>query len=573
MVDVPIMVAWKRSRTARVAVALAVYLGIAMFLTWPLGANLATGIPCVGPYVCRFDPLYVMWALSWETHAIATAPARLIDANIYHPTPAALLYGPAAFGALPFFAPTFALTGNPILALNVMFLGGIVGTALALHLVASAWTGSEIAGVVSACTFLTNGSSWTTAPASPHFAFLFYFPFIIFVAAQPLSARGAALLIVLVVLQSLVDPIYIAPAVFGPLLMLAACRLVRPSAMGAGIVLLGVLGVGGVLLLPVYAGYAAIRADNPSLLQQTLWKVGDFYYVFRPASLSAAGLRGTVAPEASWLLLGVVLVGATAALVTSNAGGSGFHGGWRHGALWTVVGLFMSTRMLSLFGHPPFELPQYSLAARIVPSVTSVVRFPVRLGVGSSIGFALLAGFAVDAWGRAMASVGRPWAAPWIRVCLALILCGALYRDFRTLPSISIWTGPEVPSVALDALRRGVGPVLELPIRLERSPLAYAADSAQAMFRSIFHWRPLLNGYSSYYPAAFPERMVLAQRLPEAAALETLARDTGLSTILVHVHELAPEDREAWSAARVGRRDLDLIASDEMHLVFAVRSQ
>jgi hypothetical protein len=53
------------------------------------------------------------------------------------------------------------------------------------------------------------------------------------------------------------------------------------------------------------------------------------------------------------------------------------------------------------------------------------------------------------------------------------------------------------------------------------------------MYRSIFHWRPLVNGYSSYWPAGFAERMALALRLPDAGALAELRRETGVTSIVV----------------------------------------
>jgi hypothetical protein len=92
------------------------------------------------------------------------------------------------------------------------------------------------------------------------------------------------------------------------------------------------------------------------------------------------------------------------------------------------------------------------------------------------------------------------------------------------------------------------------------------------MYRSIYHWHPLLNGYSSYWPADFPRRMALANLLPDPNALATLRRETGLAFILVRVQELWPTDRLKWLAlAEPGARDdLRLVARDEIGLLFAL---
>jgi hypothetical protein len=91
------------------------------------------------------------------------------------------------------------------------------------------------------------------------------------------------------------------------------------------------------------------------------------------------------------------------------------------------------------------------------------------------------------------------------------------------------------------------------------------------MYRSTYHWRPLLNGYSSYWPADFIGRMMLASRLPDEAALATLRRDTGVSEILVHTAYLDPSRRAAWlSAAASGTGGLRLVVRDGSDLLFSV---
>jgi hypothetical protein len=119
---------------------------------------------------------------------------------------------------------------------------------------------------------------------------------------------------------------------------------------------------------------------------------------------------------------------------------------------------------------------------------------------------------------------------------------------------------------------------------------------ARAMYRSIFHGRRLVNGYNSYFPAGFRERMALAKRLPDPEALAALRRETGLDWILVHVADIGRYERElceivhrarraercgerigaseraAWLALAEsgGRDDLRLIARDGDDQLFAV---
>src|SRR5262249_9437056 len=134
-------------------------------------------------------------------------------------------------------------------------------------------------------------------------------------------------------------------------------------------------------------------------------------------------------------------------------------------------------------------------------------------------------------------------------------------------------------SSLLDAVRRTEGPLLELPVvgvpnELPdiRSRYQFAEAHARAMCRSIFHWRPILNGYSSYWPVGFPERMALAMQLPDPNALESLRRLSGLRSILVRLPELSPADQRTWLrlAESRDRPDLVLVARDQDELLFDV---
>src|SRR5262245_31635453 len=104
---------------------------------------------------------------------------------------------------------------------------------------------------------------------------------------------------------------------------------------------------------------------------------------------------------------------------------------------------------------------------------------------------------------------------------------------------------------------------------------------APAMYRSTYHWQPLLNGYGSYWPDGFVERMRLAVRLPDPAAVRALRRETGLEFILARVHDHLPIDedlakeRAAWLdlVQRGGRPDLRLVAADDSLALFRVTDE
>lgn len=562
----------RRIRLDVVAVV-ALYVGVVSWLTWPLSTQMATHLSAAED-ATRFDALYTGWALAWESRALVTAPATLPDANIYHPTPHALFYGPSAFGSLPLFMPVFLSTGNPTLALNVMYLLSVALTAAALHLVVHRWTGMHHAGTVAAATFLTSRwLFWEWLPSAPQAAVLFYFPVIVLLAAAPgWTRRRTAILLGLVVAQCLVEITYVAPAVLAPLALIGILRVGRASTRASGVQLLVVVVLAVVALAPVLAGHFAVAAANPRLRSQTLWLSPQKPLVlpwgpiahFTPLSLPpAVALLAAAGIGVRWL------GGARgeAPAVPRRA--------WIHAAFWTAIGFAMMLTPTVVWNDTSYRLPQAWLAAWL--PAFAFLRWPSRLGVAALIGVALLAGLAFAECTGLLRRGGRGGTVSTAVAAVAVVCIlylqysrgfswpyerPALPASYPTQAAI----GPSEPLLA--TLRTSKGPLLELPLWLPGSKKPYLW--AAAMYRSIFHRRPLLNGYSSYYPTAFPARMQLAQQLPAAGALAALRNQTGVTTILVHGALLTPIERVPWITAIQGRDDLRLAARDGEDLLFEV---
>jgi hypothetical protein len=91
------------------------------------------------------------------------------------------------------------------------------------------------------------------------------------------------------------------------------------------------------------------------------------------------------------------------------------------------------------------------------------------------------------------------------------------------------------------------------------------------MYRSTLHWRPLVNGYTSYWPAGFMERVRPTERLPDPAALRALVCSTGVRTILVNLDQVGDERATAWRDAREQQPDgLRIVYASPTQLLFEV---
>jgi hypothetical protein len=522
---------------ARLLLPLAGYAGVVVWLTWPLGAHLTTHLAATH-MACRVDGLLVTWALAFESRAL-TSPAALAGGNIFHPTTHSLFYGEPAFGALPYFAVPFLATGNPAFATNVTFLLSTILTAWALHVVAERASGSPLGGIVAASTFLaTPWVLWRWSPCAPNYAVLQYMPVLVHLAAkQAMTARTAIVVAVLVVLQGLASP-YLAVAVMLPLAAVAAIRVAVRSTRATGVRLVVALAAAASVVGLAFAGHLLVRQLEPALARQSV------YYPQGLVTRTALpfGPFGPGAPagvsRVAWVM---ILLGMLSLLLPgSRAIAPAARRVWRHAVLWTLVGLAASLTPVVTWWGKPVRLPHAMLA-----SYYATLRAPSRLALPALIGLSLLAGLGFVAYVRRLDALARTREGRYVASTgkLALFACCAfgvwvtyvarashrpraalepypLYEVARTVGPIDRW------------LSRPGGPLLELPVAGGAIPHVWA------MYRSIFHGRDLLNGYSGYWPTGFRWRMALACRLPDPQAVAELRRSTGVELILVHGYQL-----------------------------------
>ena len=206
---------------------------------------------------------------------------------------------------------------------------------------------------------------------------------------------------------------------------------------------------------------------------------------------------------------------------------------WRQAALWFGVSFAMSWVI-------PILVPALGdvLAAMRIRNV-------VRTGFVALIGLCLLTGLGFAACTAAAVS-RAPRLARAARLLLLLVwLWTRVANAPWPLGGFPIAPAPVLgPERAI--LQRGSGPVLELPVG---PPDLETESHAAAMYRSTTHWRTLLNGYSSYYPRGFRERVEMARQLPGAHALEFLRRETGLTTIIVRASGIPNPTIARWRDA------------------------
>ena len=560
-----------RLRGFEIFAVFAAYGLLAAWLTWPLVTQLAAGLPLSGK-ACRFDSQLVGWALAHQSDALLFSPGRWLDGGAFYPAARTILLGEAAFGALPLFLPVFALSGNPTLALNLVFFFGLVATAGSVHLVVRRLTGRHAAGLAGVVMLLSSRWLWWQwAPCAPNYAMLFYLPWIfLFLVAGVSSNRRLLVLALLLTLQGLAT-VYLAVATY--LVVGAVCllRLVSPQRRAEGWRVLGAMALAAVPLVLAFAPYLLTRAENPDLASQSVWR-GVMQLTRLPWGPLDARMPTGVGLSAL-LLLGICLLpGVRRNAPRLEAAGI------RMALFWVCVGVLVSFTPVARLESGMIRLPHAWLGQWL--GVYDVVREPHRLAIVALIGLSVGCGVAVSG---ALRRMGAGAVVGWVVVVLG---AGLVYYESavgvgpdryarpRVVPTRYPLLQPPAPDdIVAAALAEGSGPVLELPALLNRRGVLDPVGQVNAMYRSIYHRRPVLNGYNGYWPAGFAERLADAQALPDLAALRRLQESTDLTTIVVLLFKLNGPPRKKWVDASKVPHEFGMRLEQKLPgvLIFSVR--
>ena len=128
----------------RAAVILAV---LTVVLTWPQAGWPGTRV------ADHRDAFFSMWRLAWVAHALETNPRHLYDSNIYYPEPNTFTLSDATLLQGIIAAPFLWLGVSPAWIYNLLLLGGITASGLAMFVLVRYLTRDEHAAVVAGAVY------------------------------------------------------------------------------------------------------------------------------------------------------------------------------------------------------------------------------------------------------------------------------------------------------------------------------------------------------------------------------------------------------------------------------------
>jgi hypothetical protein len=521
---------------------------LAIVHTWPLAAH-----PAHLSRNDNGDTQLNEWTLAWVAHQLPRDPIHLFEANIFYPAHDALAFSeplivPAVMGA-----PLAWIGASPVLVYNLMLIAGFALTAFATCLLIEAWTGDLLAGLLAGSMFAFNTHTLTRL-AHIQGIHIYGLPLALLATDSIINGRrhGAALAacIALMAYTSGYLVVFAVVMIAVALLTRAPEWWIRARSVVPQFAVATVMAV--VVILPVYLPYRRVAREQHMV--RTLDTVKDFSATL-PGYLAASGrihLSTWSGPffkdPVDSFFPGIIILALASVAVIAAVRTREFRPRVFMLVAIAAVGLVLSLGTAT---------PAYAVLFHIFPPMQGL-RAAARFGNLFLLGIALLGGIGLAVLRKSLPPEGARHNSDRFRVraqglgILLLVLANIeslrapfTYREFAGIPGI----------YRLLAQERGPVVLAEQPF----FPRWMIFENAPYVLNSTAHWRPLMNGYSGYTPAAYQQYADTFWYFPEERAMRAM-KEAGVTHVMVHPQRF-PRNVERLMQQINARADLELIAA------------
>lgn len=505
-------------------VALLVGAALSVWLTWPTIAH-----PGSMARVDTGDGRFSVWNVAWVAHALLTDPAHLFDANIFHPHAGTLAWSEANLVAGVMAVPVYAATGNPVAAHNVVVYAAFVLSFVAMWALVRRLTGDGLVALVSATAF---AFAPFVAARTAHIQLLMVFVIPVVLLAfhryleRPTVWRGSVLglSLALSALACGYYGIFAGLAIAWGSVWFGAGRL-RDGRYWLGLIV--AMFVAAAVVAPALQPYLELRAATGARAAVTADELRSYSADWRAwltsPSRAHQWLLALVGKGQEVLFPGFVVLAGAIAAVRRRPGPQAAPAAPGPSPA-RVMGFYASLGMLAVWAALGPDAGLYLWLSDSLPFM-SFLRAPARLGILVVFALAVLAGFGLAA------VVPSRRRAVWVG---ALVLLTAAEISAAPWPLREV---PPLPPAYRMLAELPPGPVVEFHFPYQPTDLH---RHTRYMFRSMWHWRPLVNGYSDHIPPDFRALMVPINGFPDAASFRIL-RERDVRYVTLDMETYGPE--------------------------------
>jgi hypothetical protein len=482
------------------------------------------------------DTHLYLWTLGWDVHALVGQPLAIFDANIYHPLPNTLAYSENALGSALLAAPVIWLTGDLVLALNLVLLASCALCGVGAYVLARQLGLGRGAAIVCGLVFAFAPTRLNRI-SQLHLDAVQWVPFCLAFVHRYLTGgarRDLRLALAFFTLQALTSG-HGAVMLVVALAVVLVAALVRgtPAALGRR---LRDAGLGGAaLLVPavmVWLPYRRARLEVGLDRTYETWAVTPESFLASPTIVHRAILswfteRDLADTASAFLFPGyLVLILAAVALWPRPAGLDRAPGVRRDAWTYAAIGLIS----VAFYVHGPFDLWPW---VRGWPGF-NFIRVPSRFSILTTLALAVLAGMGFER----LASRAR-W--QWFAAAAASVL---LLAEYSSHPFTGVRFALPAPAIVqwLDTLP---GPLVlaEVPIPRITQAGPFERFETAAMLHTTRRWPKTIHGYSGVRPGLHDRLFRELNTFPDDTSLASL-RAVGVTHVVVHRGEYG----DGWPA-------------------------
>lgn len=526
---------------------LALFAALATLHTWPLATN-----PAHLTRLDNDDTAFNTWVIAWVAHQIPRNPLALFEAPIFHPAPDALAFSEHMVVQSLIGAPLQWAGVSPVLVYNLLVWVGLTLSGYAMARLLQRWTGSTAAGLVGGALFSFNALTMTRFAhlQALHLEFL---PIALYALDRVLvdgRRRDGVWLAFAFVLQALCSNYTMVMMT----LAFAVGALVRPEPWGANarrvwttLALAAAIAI--IALVPFLLPYYRVRTTQGlvrTVDDVRLYSAGWADYLVTAANVHYRTWSHLFFEGRTSLFPGVTAVALSLVAIASGRA-------WRDRRARMALAFGLAGFALS-FGA---ALPGYVWMHEHVPLLQGI-RAAARWGTLLLIAVAMLAAYGVAALQTRFGA--RSWWTAAVIGLLGLVTVEALRAPLQLTPFGHI---PRVHARLAD-------PAVEAIVVFPLYPGAQFNRNSPYLLDQTRHWKPMINGYSSFAPASFYERAERLQAFPAQAAIDEL-RAIGVTHVVLH---RAPLERAFGAAALTtlrGHPALEFLVEDEGVILYRLR--
>lgn len=521
-----------RNRLIEIAGVLFVFGTLTVALTWPQGAHLRTHVASAD------DSLLSIWRISWIAHALGSAEP-VADANIFYPEARTLAYTDAVLLQGLIATPFIKAGASPVLVYNLLILGSIALSGAATYLLARRLTGSPpaafVAGTIFAfVTYRFDHFMHLELQATVFIPLALWFLDRAFEHRRWADTAGFGVCLVLQLLSGIYYTVFLvtALAVAIPIRWLG---LPAEARRRFAIQFAAVAVVSALCALPYLSLYLQNRTtvgDRSDADVQMYSATVTNYLGSDPNSLAHGSWGGPLGRSERRLFPGITAIGL--ALI----------GLWGWSARKTTLAVIAGIAFVLSLG---LNTPIYGWVRDVIFTYRGL-RAPGRAGILVLLSVSL---FAAYGWAAILARYPR-----W-RVIGTGLLMAVLTVEYVSTPRDLLPLPTQAPALAKWLAQQPRSVVVELP--LPKADALHTIQDGLYMYASTFHWQPILNGYSGFYPRSYLELLEQTSTFPSPQALAYL-KQRRVDYIVLHGRHMKPDEFGRWAAALAARNDVEQIA-------------